>query len=386
MSAPYAKTVMTRQRRQAAGWERARRGSGRPVTVLLASLGAACISASAVLVKLADTGAATTAFYRCLLAAAGAGRAGRDWSSAGSGRGRWRGPLGPVLAGAVPGRRLGAVEPRDRRRRGGHRHGARQPAGAVRRRRRLAALPGAPRPRVLPRAARGAWPASCWCPGWPAAPPAIHRSAGSGTASGRRSPTRASCSSCARPRPRTPHVAGPLAEATPGAAAGAAGARPGVRRLQLHIGWQSLGWLLLLAMTSQTAGWLLITSSLPRLPAAMSSLMLLLQPAAVDPAGRHRAGRAAHPAAARRRGAGLRRRARGLPGRAASGCPTCAGTGPGNPGRPRTRSPRSPRSRPPTGQASTSSLSPRRCGQARWPALPIVSPPRSPGQRQILGC
>jgi hypothetical protein len=35
-----------------------------------------------------------------------------------------------------------------------------------------------------------------------------------------------------------------------------------------------------LAMTSQTAGWLLITSSLPRLPAALSSLLLLLQPAA----------------------------------------------------------------------------------------------------------
>lgn len=33
-------------------------------------------------------------------------------------------------------------------------------------------------------------------------------------------------------------------------------------------------------MTSQTAGWLLITSSLPRLPAALSSLLLLLQPAA----------------------------------------------------------------------------------------------------------
>ena len=33
-------------------------------------------------------------------------------------------------------------------------------------------------------------------------------------------------------------------------------------------------------MTSGTAGWLLITSSLPRLPASLSSLLLLLQPAA----------------------------------------------------------------------------------------------------------
>ena len=34
------------------------------------------------------------------------------------------------------------------------------------------------------------------------------------------------------------------------------------------------------AFTSQTLGWLLITSSLPRLPAGLSSLLLLLQPAA----------------------------------------------------------------------------------------------------------
>jgi drug/metabolite transporter (DMT)-like permease len=50
--------------------------------------------------------------------------------------------------------------------------------------------------------------------------------------------------------------------------------------LSVHIPLASLGWLALLAMTSQTAGWLLITSSLPRLPAAISSLLLLLQPAA----------------------------------------------------------------------------------------------------------
>jgi drug/metabolite transporter (DMT)-like permease len=34
------------------------------------------------------------------------------------------------------------------------------------------------------------------------------------------------------------------------------------------------------AITSQTVGWLLITSSLPKLPAAVSSLLLLLQPVA----------------------------------------------------------------------------------------------------------
>ncbi|HEV2239423.1 MAG TPA: EamA family transporter, partial [Streptosporangiaceae bacterium] len=53
MSAPYASTVMTGNAR-------------RPL--LLAVLGAACISASAILVKLAGTGTATTAFFRCFLA------------------------------------------------------------------------------------------------------------------------------------------------------------------------------------------------------------------------------------------------------------------------------------------------------------------------------
>jgi drug/metabolite transporter (DMT)-like permease len=78
----------------------------------------------------------------------------------------------------------------------------------------------------------------------------------------------------------TPHVAAPLAEATLGATAGAAALGVVFGGWQLDIGWHAFGWLLLLAMTSGTAGWLLITSSLPRLPASMSSLLLLLQPAA----------------------------------------------------------------------------------------------------------
>src|SRR5258708_38007555 len=60
MSAPDASTVMAG--RAAAG----SRSDRRPL--LLAGLGAACISASAILVKLADTGTATTAFFRCFLA------------------------------------------------------------------------------------------------------------------------------------------------------------------------------------------------------------------------------------------------------------------------------------------------------------------------------
>ncbi|HEX3491068.1 MAG TPA: DMT family transporter [Streptosporangiaceae bacterium] len=78
----------------------------------------------------------------------------------------------------------------------------------------------------------------------------------------------------------TAHVAGPLTEATAGAAFGALVLGLLFGSFTLHIGWTAFGWLLLLATSSQTIGWLLITASLPRLPAAMSSLLLLLQPAA----------------------------------------------------------------------------------------------------------
>ena len=43
---------------------------------------------------------------------------------------------------------------------------------------------------------------------------------------------------------------------------------------------RSLAWLAVLALTAQVCGWLLITSSLPRLPAALTSVLLLAQPAA----------------------------------------------------------------------------------------------------------
>lgn len=77
-----------------------------------------------------------------------------------------------------------------------------------------------------------------------------------------------------------PQVASQVAEATAGAALGSALLGLIFGGLQLRIPAASLGWLLLLALLSQTTGWLLITSSLPRLPAAISSLLLLLQPAA----------------------------------------------------------------------------------------------------------
>jgi drug/metabolite transporter (DMT)-like permease len=44
--------------------------------------------------------------------------------------------------------------------------------------------------------------------------------------------------------------------------------------------WPSAGWLIALALTSQVLGWLLITVSLPRLPAALTSLTLTIQPVA----------------------------------------------------------------------------------------------------------
>jgi drug/metabolite transporter (DMT)-like permease len=78
---------------------------------------------------------------------------------------------------------------------------------------------------------------------------------------------------------RSQHVAGQLADATTGAAIGALVIGVGLGGLQFAVPWTDLRWLLALALISQSGGWLLITASLPRLPAAMSSLVLLLQPA-----------------------------------------------------------------------------------------------------------
>jgi drug/metabolite transporter (DMT)-like permease len=76
------------------------------------------------------------------------------------------------------------------------------------------------------------------------------------------------------------HVAGQLFDATAGAAGGALLLGLASGGLQLAIPWRSLGGLLVLALLCGVVGWLLITSSLPRLPAALSSLLLLLEPAA----------------------------------------------------------------------------------------------------------
>jgi drug/metabolite transporter (DMT)-like permease len=42
--------------------------------------------------------------------------------------------------------------------------------------------------------------------------------------------------------------------------------------------WPAHGWLVTLALTSQILGWLLISQSLPRLPAAVASVLLTIQP------------------------------------------------------------------------------------------------------------
>jgi drug/metabolite transporter (DMT)-like permease len=78
---------------------------------------------------------------------------------------------------------------------------------------------------------------------------------------------------------QTTRVAGQLFDATAGATAGALLFGLVAGGLQLAVPLRSLGWLLLLSMVVQVAGWLLITASLPRLPAALSSMLLLIQPA-----------------------------------------------------------------------------------------------------------
>jgi drug/metabolite transporter (DMT)-like permease len=77
-------------------------------------------------------------------------------------------------------------------------------------------------------------------------------------------------------------VAGVLFEATAGAVAGSAVLGFALRDFHLAadpVTWAALGWLALLALTSQVVGWLLITVSMPRLPASMIGVLLLIQPA-----------------------------------------------------------------------------------------------------------
>jgi len=276
MSAPYAKTVMTSNGKSLV--RRAGNKPGGPSPVLLASLGAACISASAVLIKLADTGAATAAFYRCLLAlpllAVLAALEQRR-----RGPRPWRARLGPVLAGvflavdlvlwnhaiADLGAGIATVI------------GNLQvvfvvaAAWALFRER-----PGRGFFLALPVVLAGVVLVS----GLADHAPGIRSAGGIEYGLGTSVAYAAFLLILRHTSAATPHVAGPLTEVTAGAAAGAAVLGLVFGGFQLQIGWHTFGWLLVLALTSQTAGWLLITSSLPRLTAALSSLLLLLQPAA----------------------------------------------------------------------------------------------------------
>jgi drug/metabolite transporter (DMT)-like permease len=72
--------------------------------------------------------------------------------------------------------------------------------------------------------------------------------------------------------------AGPLFDATFVGAALSAVVGVIVGDARLIPTWPGAGWLLLLAFTSQVFGWLLISASLPRLPAALTSLLLCVQP------------------------------------------------------------------------------------------------------------
>ena len=73
-------------------------------------------------------------------------------------------------------------------------------------------------------------------------------------------------------------VAGPLFDATATATVVAIVAGLIIGDADLTPAWPGVGWLIVLALTSQVIGWLLITTSLPRLPAAITSLTLTVQP------------------------------------------------------------------------------------------------------------
>jgi drug/metabolite transporter (DMT)-like permease len=279
MSVPYDETVLTANARSAV--EKARPvqpdAHGRPI--LRAALGAACISSSAILVTLAHVGPATTAFYRCALALpllvplalieqrrlgprplasrlyallAGLFLAvdlvlwNHSIADVGAGVATVLGNLQVLFVGVLAW--LVLRERPDRRY--------------------LTLLPVVFLGVVLVSGLVGGTAAG------------LHPLAGIGYGIGTSAAYAVFLLRLRRSAGQARHVAGQLADATVGAAVGSLLLGLAFGGFDMHIPWQSLRWLLLLAVLSQTAGWLLITSSLPHLPAAMSSLLLLLQPAA----------------------------------------------------------------------------------------------------------
>jgi drug/metabolite transporter (DMT)-like permease len=72
--------------------------------------------------------------------------------------------------------------------------------------------------------------------------------------------------------------AGPLFWATAAAAIASLPAGWVLDELELTPTWPEHGWLIALALSSQVFGWLLITIALPRVPAALTSVLLTVQP------------------------------------------------------------------------------------------------------------
>jgi drug/metabolite transporter (DMT)-like permease len=75
-------------------------------------------------------------------------------------------------------------------------------------------------------------------------------------------------------------VAGPLFDATLASAVLILPVGLVMGDLDLLPGLEAQAWLITLALSAQVLGWLLITVSLPRVPAALTSVILLLQPVA----------------------------------------------------------------------------------------------------------
>jgi drug/metabolite transporter (DMT)-like permease len=269
MSVPYGETVMTAN-------EASRAVAGRPV--LTAVLGAACISSSAILVTLSHAGPVTVAFFRCALAlpvliALAVIEQRRHGRRALASRMYamlaglflaidlvlWNHTIADVGAGVAT--VLGNLQVLFvavfawlfLRERPGRRY--------------LMMLPVVLLGVVLVSGTLGAHAAG------------LHPVAGVGFGIGTSAAYACFLLILRKTAGQAPHVAGQLADATAGATAGSILLGLIWGGLQLSIPWPSFFWLLTLALWSGTLGWLLITSSLPRLPAAISSLLLLLQPA-----------------------------------------------------------------------------------------------------------
>jgi drug/metabolite transporter (DMT)-like permease len=72
--------------------------------------------------------------------------------------------------------------------------------------------------------------------------------------------------------------AGPLCDATAVATVLCVAAGLVIGDARLVPSWPGAGWLITLALSSQVLGWLIISATLPRLPAAMTSVLLTVQP------------------------------------------------------------------------------------------------------------